>query len=681
MERSIMFNPYDACFFTDGYIAVDESILRDNITYQSKYDTSRINWQPLNIKEYSEVKKVHFDIETLGLYPTDPNCRVTFIGLYLDGYPLDMFTQFRSSMDTNCIIISSPDEVKMLHALNYFLTELYPEIITGHYMFAFDLNFIYERCVYHGVECLWAKGDFPVRVTSASVNGQVPEFMPFYWKNKDGTPGVFNRNVPSFVDTIHLAGQEDKIFAKMEYYSLKYLAKYVGFRSDEGRLELSATELCEYWRDGRHKEIIEYLIYDLQDQKAIADYFVPGFCYYQSAIVTNMTYQNIAVASPAKKWNNILDSHYRSSAYLRGDYYLPPQADEKLGYKGGLTGVRPGIYKDVHKIDVSAMYPSIMTVFGLFSGVEKDPDHFMLHVMSICTTMKTEYKKLAKAETDKVKKKYLSSREWAAKIFINGGYGFCGTGMYPYNSMRDAALVCAYGRVLIEDFTRAIQDKCTVIEIDTDGIYFAIPDGSPYTATDIHAIAQQALPPGILIDLDENLGACFMKAAKNYVFFETEDSKPQIKGLYRKRNRSLMQKEFPLEYIRKLIFQGDTVAEEYYKDWYWNLKDNDVDLSYLMFHQRIGKADKRLSGAGLGVPGDKVKYIWGEQLRFHKKTGKKIASERIPVAYDSSTVEDIYTEWYISDLDALKADVDAVVEAKITSNLQFFDVADSEVAF
>jgi DNA polymerase, archaea type len=212
----------------------------------------------------------------------------------------------------------------------------------------------------------------------------------------------------------------------------------------------------------------------------------------------------------------------------------------------------------------------------------------------------------------------------AMKILINGSYGFLGTKIYSFNDYGAAALVTAYGRKILNLMTETI-DQCggVLIELDTDGILFC--DHHPQQIADAVSLA---LPKGIKIDLELVNCGLYMPNAKNYVIVHP-DGKTTIKGLFKKRNRSQLERDFPVEYLKLYFLDSPTAADEYYQQVRESIASYSIDVAQLTITRKIASSEKNLVELGLGQPGDKVSYWYAENPRHHAKTGKVLKSQAI----------------------------------------------------
>ncbi len=574
---------------------IEVNLDRLSLDYQPTVITP--SWAPTtSVKPYEELTKLYIDIETTGLDAT--TCRVLMVGLMSE-----------TGVKT---IITDPDERVILTKTLDYLKQHQPNCLIGHNLFNFDLPFIANRCKFHKLRGYPQASDRTTRITSSSVNGKPIEFTPIYWRGTD------------ILDTYHQIAIWDKAAAKLSSYGLKNSVIALGLREDR-RLELSVDRIRECWESGDLGTIQEYLEFDLDDTKLLADFLLP-VVYYQMNYVPNLNFQTLAIASPALKAQKI------HSSLLPG---LEPDADGQSGFAGGTVELlKPGLHSNVAKIDVSSLYPSIMLRYGICS--RKDTENRFLGVLEYMRGERLRLKALGKQGD-----KSASFQEKALKVLINGSYGFFGTGFYSFNDYEAAALVTAYGRKIL-DLMVSVVESCggVTIEIDTDGIFFS--HDNPETVSDTVA---DALPDGISIELELKNCGLYAPKAKTYVLVSPE-GKTSVKGLFRKRNRYPLQNEFPIEFIKLYFTQGLEAAETYYQEVRSMLGSGDIPVEDLTNTRKISTSEKNLVELGLGKPGDRVSYWYKRLDRYHAKTGKALK----PSAIETNSGE-YWAEYYVTELD------------------------------
>jgi len=130
-------------------------------------------------------------------------------------------------------------------------------------------------------------------------------------------------------------------------------------------------------------------------------------------------------------------------AYLQDSLSIPA-ACEKQEFEGAISIGNPGLYKNVFKVDVASLYPSIMLQYNITDN-HKDPDNRFIEAVKFFTEQRLEDKLLA-AETGE---RIYSDLSNGRKIMINSFYGFMGAPGLNFNYPDGAAEVTRHGRDIL----------------------------------------------------------------------------------------------------------------------------------------------------------------------------------------------------------------------------------------
>lgn len=610
---------YNAVVISGGKCEVIEDWL--NLDYVPPIIDNQVDESKIfrDIKPYKELPIIALDIETVGIDPNDieasiqdnRDALIISIGLRVNG-------------ENPYLIQHSENMLNELHQFLSLYESIYGEwVISGHNIFNFDLRVLYFWNKHHGGNLKIHSSEYQKVFTYSEQYGRP---MTYY-------RGYLNYDGCSVIDTWLLAGAEEKRSRNIESFSLKDLALNIKGTEDR-RLELSYPQIVEAWNSGNIQLINEYLKYDLDDQLILTNRFLPPIYYLRK--FSGMSIQELHYSSVAKIWNHKLTEYYQDKTNLK---LIEP--DYKLEFSGAITGFRKGLFRKVAKIDISSLYPSILLRYHLYSFT-KDTDCIFL----ICLANVLEERLKAKERTDAESAYY----SLALKILINGGYGFMGTEGYQFNSMPAAALVTAIGRKIMRLMLQVLEEHdIPIIEYDTDGIIFDTTNHPDVSI--VKSLVQERLPDGINIGIDWQDAATYIHAPKNYIIFHS-NGKVKRYGIFRKRNRSLMERDFPIEYLQEYL---NGTHEVYYIECLIRLANNDIN--YVANTVRIGKAIKWL--LPLGNTGERITYYCTEEKRYHKLSGKPIKSQRKPVlASDTAT---LWYDYYADILAKMKEDIDETI--------------------
>ena len=526
-------------------------------------------WQPTTVVQpYEAVSKLYIDIETLGLDPlTD---RIIAVGL-------------RDEQGVS-YKISDPNEPWLLQQTLAALRKKAPKLLLGYNHVAFDLPFIIERCRQHRIAHPFKVSAKQKRLRAARIHGKPLLFHQIYAAGMD------------LIDVYHQVLINDFSSRSLTSYSLKQAALQFGLRQ-HARLELSHLEIKRLWEVGNLTPILDYLAFDLEDTELIANYLVPSI-YYQRQFVPGMNIQALAGNGNGTKWQRMMEAQYAGQPL--------PTADEPAQFEGGLTQGMAGLHRNVSKVDVSSLYPTLMLAYGISS--RKDPDLKMLGVLRYLLKERLQLKRLAQTGDLEAQQK-----QGALKIMINSAFGFLGTGGVGFNDFEAAALITAYGRAIAKRMIYAIEAAGgTVAGVDTDGVMFSAPAGKNDR---IFEAVQAALPDGINVEHEFQAEAVFIPASedgvtglrKSYLVILAGGEVKPI-GRFRSRDRSVLERDYSGEYIKRFL-QSPEAADAYHQQVLEQLADGNYPLAQLSITRKIRRGEKAL--LALGQVGDVVTYYEG----------------------------------------------------------------------
>ncbi len=454
---------------------------------------------------FSQVRRCQLDIETGsedGSFsdPTKPGDRVLAIGL-----------QF-GARQRLLVLAESTDaaEKALLEEFNAVLAAEDPDVIEGHNLFKFDLDYLRQRSKRFKVPCAW--GRFGRKATFRNSRLKVAErWIDF---PRCDLPG---RTV---VDTYLLVQQYDVSTRELVSYGLKDVAIYFGITDEESaeRTYIEGSEIAKVYATDRAR-FLAYLGDDLRETKGIADRLLPT--YFEQAKTFPILLQEATLRGNTGKIDLLfLEEYY----HARQACPVPP---EVAAFEGGYTrSFQEGVFTKVLHFDVASLYPSLLLLIGRNPG--NDTLGVFIPLLTSLRTYRLKYKQLARsAETEELRAEY-AARQASFKILINSFYGYLGFSGARFGDGELAAEVTRRGRellqALIDEFAK---HDCTLLEADTDGIYLS----SERYYEDPEALLKQVapiLPEGIELEYDGKFPAMFCYKAKNYAL--TDGKKILLKG-------------------------------------------------------------------------------------------------------------------------------------------------------
>ena len=402
-------------------------------------------------------------------------------------------------------------EEQLLQELVHTLTEKDPDVIEGHNVFAFDLDYILDRCEMHGVE--FAVG------RDGSVPRQYDSSMRFAERTVDYPAiDIAGRHV---IDTYFQVMSFDVFKRDMPDYSLKTAAKYFGF-APEDRTYIEGADIARAWTEERER-LLDYALDDVVETRRLARH-LSGSTFYLTQMLP-MTYGSSARRGPASKIESLFVREYlRQRASL-------PRSEWGSQSMGGYTDIFiTGVLGPIVYADVESLYPSIMLNYD----IRPDGDVLDLFptLLDRLTDLRLETKQdMQEAEDEEVRSE-LDARQSSYKVLINSFYGLLGFGLSAFNDFEEADRVARTGQEILRELIAEIRDRGgLVVEVDTDGVLFVPPDGirGEEAEIDFTVGLTEAMPEGIRVGFDGRFKKMLSYKKKNYALL-TYDDELKFKG-------------------------------------------------------------------------------------------------------------------------------------------------------
>lgn len=402
-------------------------------------------------------------------------------------------------------------EPEMLRKLTRLIQEKDPDVIEGHNLFGFDLPYLLQRCDLHGIEFLIGRDEsLPRPITSRPGQSDKAAGVLFYELN--------GRNL---VDTLLLAQTYDMSARTLESYSLKYLAQHFGFASGN-RTYIPGNRISWYW-DHEPNTLAAYALDDVRETRMLSEHLSPSY-FYLSQIVP-LPYSTITRAGSTVKIESLL-----LREYLRLRHSVPkptPGAQTSGGYSDIFM---TGLLSDVVHADVESLYPSIIV------SKQIKPRYDSLRIfptlLKELLAMRLDAKKKMQRSKQPLTRSKYDAMQSSYKILINSFYGYLGYGNGLFSDFEQADNVTTTGQELLRRIIKQVElYNGTVIEVDTDGLFFLPPDnvrGNDQEQAFVQRLSS-TLPEGITLAYTSHYRKMLSYKKKNYALL-TQDEKIIIKG-------------------------------------------------------------------------------------------------------------------------------------------------------
>jgi DNA polymerase elongation subunit (family B) len=537
------------------------------------------------------------------------------------------------------------DEADLLRECGRIIAERDPDVIEGHNIFRFDLEYMEARARRLKVPLRWGRDGSPLGGRPSRM--QVAERTIGYRRYH-----VEGRHI---VDTWILAQLYDVGARDLESYGLKDVARHFGIAAPE-RTYLPPEEIPRIFREDPAR-LMAYARDDVIETLALSGILSPP--YFVQAQALPMSYESVVLRGNATKIDALL-----MREYLHAGRAVPaPSAGKAVA--GGYTAVLlTGVARRVLHVDVTSLYPSLMLARRIAPAA--DTLGVFLKLLSDLRQYRVAAKRLAREAADPAERMMAGALQQTFKVFINSFYGYLAFSQGHWNDFEAANQVTGHGRDLVQGLVARLDDlRAAVIEVDTDGIYFVAPDDAS-EETLLEAL-ENVLPPEIQLELDGRFEAMLSYKMKNYVLLDAR-GKLLIKGSgLRSRGIELFQRLWLEEMFRLLLTGRREDIPALVKRWREDFEARRVPLKHFMktetlqesstgYQDKIRGGRRNVSAAyELALrsnrpyqPGDQVSYyVTGERKRVKVNEAAKLAAEWDPAAPDENTA------YYVSKLEEL----------------------------
>ena len=573
---------------------------------------------------HNEPSILSFDIESTGLYHT-PDSKVLLIS--------NTFRKNGKIVRKLFAYDEYESDKEFLEDWCSWVREMNPSLICGHNIYTYDFPYLQHVAELNGTELNLGRDG------SALTVGKKPSFFRI-----DGSRDQEYHKIRIYgreaVDTMFLAIKHDVAAKKYDSYGLKAIIKVEGLEKEDRVLYDASQIRHNYTNPEEWEKIKTYCEHDADDSLALYDLMAPALFYATTSIPKS--FQSVVESATGAQINSMM-----VRSYLQEGHSLP-KASEAKPYEGAISFGEPGIYRNVYKVDVSSLYPSIMIQCEVYDE-DKDPKANFLRLVKTFTEERLKNKKLAKTS------KYHDDLQNSQKILINSCYGFLGTPGLLFNSPSGAEFITKTGREILQDSIDWARSKnLFIVNADTDSISFNKTDGSHIDEVERKQLLDELnsrFPERIRFEDDGYFKTLLVLRAKNYVL----DDGKKIK--YKGSAIKATQKEPALkEFIKKIIDSIMTHKEDYQDIYHSYIKEacNIQDIKRWSTRKTI--SDKTLNSERSNESRvrdtlEGTEYVEGDRIyTFYKDTNTLELAERFDGQYDvDRLLEKCYNTCYTFD--------------------------------
>ena len=500
------------------------------------------------------------------------------------------------------------DERGLLEALVRIVTERDPDVLEGHNIFRFDLEYLEARARLHGVTLALGREGAALRGRPSRL--QIAERTVGYRRYE--APG---RHV---VDTWMLAQLHDVGTRDLPGYGLKQIARHLGLASDD-RTYVDASAIARELRDAPDR-LMAYAADDAIETLRLAEILAPP--YFAQAGIVPFDYQSTMLRGAAAK----IDALMLRQSLRRGLAVPAPGTGTSVG--GAYVAVlHRGVGRPVVHVDVTSLYPSLMLVHRI--APRADAQGIFLELLERLRDFRVQAKRLGRETTDPAQAGHFAAMQQAFKILINAFYGYLAFSAGHWNDFDAANRVTAEGRAVVNGvMDRLTALGATPLEADTDGVYFVPPAGHRAEEDEaLLAAIADGLPEGIVLELDGRYAAMLSYKAKTYALLD-ERGRLTLKGSgFRSRGLEPLQRQVIEEVVSLLVAGRGADVKAAIQRWMEDLGARRVPIKLLartetlqepldVYRERLAAGARNpsaayelaLAGGRVMQPGDQVSY-------------------------------------------------------------------------
>lgn len=487
---------------------------------------------------FDDLRRLQFDLETTGL---DPSRDRIFMVAVRDPSGANRTLEIEARGDAG--------EADLIRRLVAVIQAEDPDVIENHNLHGFDLPFLHRRARTLGVTlALGRLGTAGLRERPAQ-RGTARE--------DDSARRVrFVAPGRELIDTMDAVIRYDFSTRELPGHGLKAVARHLGVAAPE-REYVPGALIYKTWKQDPER-VRRYAEDDVEEVAALARLL--GGAAFALARMVPRRYERLADAGAA---TGVIDP-LLVRAYLRAGAALPAHhpSDGTPHSGAALHLFATGIAWRVVKADVASLYPSLMRAFRI--GPSRDHLGAMLALVDRLVEQRLAAKAAGKAAPPGSPERHTHEAVSAAmKLVVNSAYGYLAAGgeLTRFADVHAANEVTRRGRETLALMCRELAARgVTLLEADTDGVYFAVPEG--WTEEDERRVVMEVaalLPPLVQLELEGRYAAMLSHEPKNYALLG-HDGGLTLRGVAFRSSRAEPFGEAFLRDALRCLFAGDVAA-------------------------------------------------------------------------------------------------------------------------
>lgn len=454
---------------------------------------------------FDHLRRMQFDLETTGLHPDRD--RIFMIAVRDPSGATDVLeTRARGDKGEAGLIAELVERVQAAD----------PDVIENHNLHGFDLPFLERRARRLGVALHLARVG-PAGLRRRSARRGAPA------EREGGSRGRTRFVAPGreLIDTLDAVWRYDFSTRELPGHGLKIVARHFGIARPD-REYIPGPEIFQTYRRDPGR-VRRYATADVEEVAALARLL--GGAAFALARMAPRRYERLADAGAA---TGVIDP-LLVRAYLRAGAALPAHEDgDGTPHSGAALHLfATGVATRVVKADVASLYPSLMRAYRI--GPSRDRLGALLAMVDRLVDHRLAAKAAARAAPPGSAERHAHEATSAAmKLVVNSAYGYLAAGgaLTRFADVHAANEVTRRGRETLSLICRELAAHgVTLLEADTDGVYFSVPE--TWTEEDERrAVSEVAalLPSLVQLELEGRYAAMLSHEPKNYALLRYDGS-------------------------------------------------------------------------------------------------------------------------------------------------------------
>jgi DNA polymerase I len=445
---------------------------------------------------FDQLHRLQFDLETTGL---DPSHDRIFMVSVREPSGASEVLEAHGTDDAA--------EADLIRRLVATIRAADPDVIENHNLHGFDLLFLDRRARRLRVPLALGRIGPPGLRQRAARRGITPGETDARRHVRFVAPGR------ELIDTLDAVRRYDFSTRELPGHGLKAVARHLGI-ARPGREYIRGDLIYHTYRHDPER-VRRYATDDVDEVAALAR--ILGGAAFALAQMAPRRYERLADAGAA---TGVIDP-LLVRAYLRAGVALPAhEPGDGTPHSGAALHLfASGAAHRVVKADVASLYPSLMRAYRI--GPERDTLGALLALVDRLVEQRLVAKAKARAAAPESAERHSHEAMSAAmKLVVNSAYGYLAAGgdLTRFADVHAANEVTRRGREVLDLMCRELAARgVTLIEADTDGVYFAVPN--EWTEADERRVVAEVavlLPPLVQLEFEGRYAAMLSHEPKNY---------------------------------------------------------------------------------------------------------------------------------------------------------------------